>query len=181
MRVLTFHQSPYQAQTSLGSQPQRLPSLNCYLLESRSSCTGFELDHLARSNLQSTNYVSAPGGFCQIRLCHTLLLRMSAHSLSVAWPISKAPAERNFDTTCASRGTIEPTSIQLPAVVSILSLVAMLSLTRNGIPCSGPRTWPAARSASRAAAIEAASGLSCSTPLHFLSDSLSVHGRYGHT
>ena len=41
-------------------------------------------------------------------------------------------------------GTRLPTSASDPAVVSMLSSVAMLSLTRTGMPCSGPRSWPCA-------------------------------------
>ena len=101
---------------------------------------------------------------------------MSAHSLSVAFPRSSAPASRNFATTYASRGTTDPKSIQLPAVVSILSFVAMLSLTRNGIPWSGPRTAPVARSASKAAAIVIKSGFSSMIALEHgqLSPSINV-------
>lgn len=47
-------------------------------------------------------------------------------------------------------------------MVSSWSAVAMLSLIRKGIPCKGPRTVPAARSASACAAIVGQSGLSWS-------------------
>ncbi len=57
-----------------------------------------------------------------------------------------------------SCGGIEPSSANDPAVVVIRSCVSMLSLSATGIPCSGPRTFPAARSASSASAIASASG-----------------------
>ena len=90
---------------------------------------------------------------------------MSAHSLSVVFPRSKAPACRSLEITWASRGTMDPRSAQLPAVVSILSFVAMLSLTTKGMPCRGPRVAPASRSASRLDAISRKSGLSSSIAL----------------
>ena len=54
---------------------------------------------------------------------------------------------------------IEPASASEPAVVVIRSAVSMLSLSRIGMPCSGPRRRPALRSASSASAIASASGL----------------------
>ena len=58
----------------------------------------------------------------------------------------------------SSRGRA-PTSARAPAVVSILSAVAMLSFNKTGMPWSGPRDRPAFRSSSRARAIMSASGL----------------------
>ena len=55
---------------------------------------------------------------------------------------------RNWLTTYESRGTIDPWSAQLPAVVSILSFDAILSFKRNGMPCRGPMTLPAWRKSS---------------------------------
>ena len=52
-----------------------------------------------------------------------------------------------------------------PADVCILSAVSMLSLIRTGMPCSGPRTLPALRSASSASAMASASGFSSMTAL----------------
>ena len=72
--------------------------------------------------------------------------RKFAHSERFALPRMTAPAARNRATILASRGTRLPTSAREPAVVSIASLVAMLSLTRTGMPWSGPRTRPARRS-----------------------------------
>src|SRR6185295_3869452 len=66
--------------------------------------------------------------------------RKFAHSDRFALPRMTAPAARSWLTRSASRGTRLPTSASDPAVVSILSSVAMLSLTITGIPCSGPRT-----------------------------------------
>lgn len=84
---------------------------------------------------------------------------------------------------CASRGTMELRRARLPAVVCILSAVAMFwvvvlvgegergtggaggrtSLTRTGTPCMGPRGWPCSRSASRAVAMARASGFTSMT------------------
>ena len=85
--------------------------------------------------------------------------RKLAHSDRLVLPSTTAPAARSRVTIAASRGTRLPTSASEPAVVSIASLVAMLSLSRTGIPCNGPRLRPARRSASRRAAISRASGL----------------------
>src|ERR687885_739137 len=69
--------------------------------------------------------------------------RKLAHSLRFVFPSSTAPAARSRSTMNASRGTVAPTRASEPAVVIILSPVAMLSLTSTGMPCSGPRTFPA--------------------------------------
>ncbi len=50
-----------------------------------------------------------------------------------------------------------------PAVVCMRSAVPMLSLISTGMPCNGPRTLPAFRSASRLSAIASASGLTSRT------------------
>ncbi|KAK1974772.1 hypothetical protein LZ30DRAFT_739500 [Colletotrichum cereale] len=63
------------------------------------------------------------------------VLSMSAHSLIAALPKSTSPAALRRATTKISRGTMLPKRAQLPAVVFVLSLVAMLSLTVDGIPC----------------------------------------------
>ena len=47
------------------------------------------------------------------------LPRKCAHSERLAFPRMIAPAARNFEATCASRGTIEPSSAKEPAVVFI--------------------------------------------------------------
>lgn len=90
---------------------------------------------------------------------------MSAHSLRVALPNRTAPASRRRATTNASRGTTLPRSAHEPAVVSILSFEAMLSLTRKGMPWSGPRSLPEERSASKAAAMSKKSGFISRTEL----------------
>lgn len=76
-----------------------------------------------------------------------------------------APALRSCDITNASLGTIEPSKANDPAVVFIPSdaTVAMLSLTRTGIPCSSPLDPIAFRSKSSAAASSNADGLVSST------------------
>ncbi len=70
-----------------------------------------------------------------------------------------APASRSFCATNESCGGIDPSSASEPAVVVIRSWVSMLSLSAIGIPCSGPRTLPALRSASSWSAISSAWGL----------------------
>jgi hypothetical protein len=78
-------------------------------------------------------------------------------------PSSSAPAARSRATTVASRGGVMPSSAGEPAVVAMRSALAMLSLISTGKPCSGPRSRPAARSASSRMASASASGLSSST------------------
>ncbi|KAF7837068.1 Uncharacterized protein G2W53_005550 [Senna tora] len=84
----------------------------------------------------------------------------------VAFPKMIAPALVNLVTTPASLGTTEPKSANEPAVVFILSLVAILSFTRIGIPCKEPagplvrrRSWSAL------SARASASGFISNTPL----------------
>ena len=69
-----------------------------------------------------------------------------------------APASRSRAATNESCGGMEPSNASDPAVVVIRSCVSMLSLSATGMPCSGPRTFPAARSASSSSAIASASG-----------------------
>src|SRR5512137_433049 len=84
--------------------------------------------------------------------------RKLAHSLRLVLPRITAPASRSCATTKASRGAGTFASASEPALVLMRSRVAMLSFTRTGIPCSGPRGWPALRSRSRSAAMASASG-----------------------
>src|SRR5579872_1795520 len=65
--------------------------------------------------------------------------RKLAHSLRFVLPRMIAPASRKRVTIYASRGTRLPTNASDPAVVCMLSAVAMLSLMRTGMPCNGPR------------------------------------------
>src|SRR3954452_14326461 len=89
--------------------------------------------------------------------------RRLAHSDRFAFPRMTAPAARSLATIAASRGTLLPDSAREPAVVSIVSFVAMLSLIRIGMPWSGPRTRPSLRSLSRRAAIARAAGFDSMT------------------
>ena len=91
------------------------------------------------------------------------LLRMLAHSLRLVLPRITAPAARSRCTTNASAWGSLPTSASEPAVVCMRSRVAMLSLIRIGMPCSGPRGPLAFNSASSACAIASASGFSSIT------------------
>ena len=88
---------------------------------------------------------------------------MLAHSDRLVLPMMTAPAARNCAATWASRTALTPASASEPALVLILSPVAMLSFSRTGMPCSGPRTFLAARSRSMAAAMVKASGFSSMT------------------
>ena len=89
--------------------------------------------------------------------------RMLAHSLRLVLPRTIAPASRSRRTRCASRFAWTPASASEPPVVHMRSPVAMLSFSSTGIPCSGPRRWPARRSASQTFASPSASGLSSMT------------------
>ena len=97
--------------------------------------------------------------------------RMFAHSERFVLPRMTAPAARSFATSGASRGGVAPTRASEPAVVIILSVVAMLSFTSTGMPCSGPRTRPDFRSASRRSAAASASGFVSRTACSFGSSS----------
>ncbi len=90
-------------------------------------------------------------------------LRMFAHSLKLALPRMTAPAARNRATTGASRRVMLCASASEPAVVATGSAVSMLSFTRMGMPCRGPRAPLAPRSASSARASASALGFSDST------------------
>src|SRR5450756_255761 len=72
--------------------------------------------------------------------------RKFAHSLRFVFPRRIAPAALSFAAMNASWSGIDPASASDPAVVVIRSAVSMLSLSRIGIPCRGPRTLPAFRS-----------------------------------
>src|SRR3954471_329072 len=88
---------------------------------------------------------------CPPRPLHPLVEwvdRKLAHSLRFVFPRSTAPAARNRSTMKASFGGFTPASANDPAVVIMRSAVAILSLSRIGMPCNGPRTRPALRSAS---------------------------------
>ena len=89
--------------------------------------------------------------------------RKLAHSLRLVLPRITAPASRSRSTTNASRGAGTCSSANEPALVLMRSRVATLSFSRTGMPCSGPRTWPALRSRSRSAAMASASGLTSMT------------------
>src|SRR5512136_1728514 len=93
------------------------------------------------------------------------LPRKFAHSLRFVFPRMTAPAARNRLTMKASRRGIEPSNANDPDVVCMRSCVSMLSLIRIGIPCSGPRSFLALRSASRLDAMSSASGLISITAL----------------
>src|SRR5437868_8538275 len=89
--------------------------------------------------------------------------RKFAHSLRFALPRKTAPAARSLAAMKASCGAIDPSRARDPAVVVILSAVSMLSLSRIGIPCNGPRTRPAFLSRSRDDAMDNASGFTSIT------------------
>src|SRR5439155_27006531 len=89
--------------------------------------------------------------------------RKFAHSERFVLPRMTAPPARSFAATVESRRAGFPTSANDPALVCILSPVSMLSLSRTGMPCKGPRTTPRLRSASALRAMTKASGLSSIT------------------
>ena len=75
---------------------------------------------------------------CPPRGLHPLLVILDlklAHSERFVLPRIMAPDFRNLDTTDASLSGLAPTKAQDPDVVSILSRVTILSLTRIGTPC----------------------------------------------
>src|SRR3989442_9784569 len=89
--------------------------------------------------------------------------RKLAHSLRVVLPRMTAPAARRLAATDESfRGAV-PTKASDPAAVCMPSWVSMLSLSKTGMPCNGPRACPDCRSASRAWAMVLASGFNSIT------------------
>src|SRR5215217_2667639 len=70
--------------------------------------------------------------------------RKLAHSDRLVLPRMTAPARRSRRMTKASRGTSAPSRASDPAVVSIRSRVAKLSLTRIGMPCRARGGGPGA-------------------------------------
>ena len=109
------------------------------------------------------------------------LPRKFAHSPRFALPRITAPASRSRRMITASPGTTLPTSASDPAVVCIICSfplqtspsVAMLSLTKTGIPWSGPRMCPLRRSLSSCWAMHTASGfVSITECSNGLSDSI---------
>ena len=81
-----------------------------------------------------------------------------ANSVRPALAMMIAPASRRFAVRVASYGGTYPSNARAPPVVGRW-VVWMLSLSATGIPCSGPRTSPPARSASSASASASAFGL----------------------
>ena len=75
------------------------------------------------------------------------------------------PAALSLEASVESLGTFAPYRANEPAVLLILSSVAMLFLMIMGIPCRGPLVVPFARSASSSAAMLTASGLISVTQL----------------
>src|SRR3984893_6123216 len=68
--------------------------------------------------------------------------RKFAHSERLVLPRMTAPPARNLATTEESGLAGVPTSANEPALVSILSPVSMLSLSKTRMPCRGPSTFP---------------------------------------
>src|SRR5437667_8980528 len=64
--------------------------------------------------------------------------RKFAHSLRFVLPRMTAPPARSLAATVESWSAGAPTRASDPAAVCIWSAVSMLSLSRTGIPCSGP-------------------------------------------
>src|SRR5438874_5178852 len=86
--------------------------------------------------------------------------RKFAHSERLVFPRMTAPPARKFAATVESCFAGFPTSANEPALVCILSPVSMLSLSKTGIPWSGPSTLPCLRRLSARCASASASGLS---------------------
>jgi hypothetical protein len=90
--------------------------------------------------------------------------RKFAHSLRLVLPRITAPAARKRCTRKASRvGRFSARASEPPEFT--IGVASMLSFNNTGIPCIGPRTLPALRSASSARASSSAFGLSSITAL----------------
>src|SRR3954464_8617681 len=81
-----------------------------------------------------------------------------ASSVSCVLAMMIAPASRRFFVSVASYGGTRFANANAPPVVG-KSVVWMLSFSAIGMPCSGPRIFPAARSRSRSSASFNAFGL----------------------
>src|SRR5690349_15906094 len=93
-----------------------------------------------------------------------LAARKLAHSERLALPRITAPPTRSFATSSASVAGGFPVRASDPAVVG-MSRVFTLSLSRTGMPSSGPRVLPRRCLMSLAAACPRAVGLTCRTAL----------------
>ncbi len=74
-----------------------------------------------------------------------------ASSVIPVFAMMMAPASRRLFVTVASYGGTNPSKTRAPPVVGKF-VVWMLSLSATGMPCSGPRTLPRARSRSSSSA-----------------------------
>src|SRR6185295_6009341 len=90
-----------------------------------------------------------------------------------------APASLRFFVRVASYGGTRSANASAPPVVG-MSVVWMLSLRATGMPCSGPRIRPAARSRSSESAIASAFGLTVMTACS-LSSYSAMRDRYWST
>src|SRR2546428_178335 len=81
-----------------------------------------------------------------------------AGSVMPVFAMMTAPASRRFFVSVASYGGTKPSKASAPPVVGMF-VVWMLSLSATGMPCSGPRMRPCARSRSRSSASLSASRL----------------------
>jgi hypothetical protein len=91
------------------------------------------------------------------------LERILAHSDRLVLPRITMPASVSRLTSGASRLVTLSFSAREPAVVAVSSALSILSFSRIGTPCSGPRSLPALRSASRARASARAWGFRAMT------------------
>ena len=92
------------------------------------------------------------------------LVMKFANSVRFVLPTITAPAARSLATTVESRSGTEFWSATEPAVVGSPA-TSRLSLTSTGMPCSGPRSFPVARSRSSSDASVSARGFMCRTAL----------------
>ncbi len=85
-----------------------------------------------------------------------------ASSVITVFAMMTAPASRRFFVSVASYGGTSPSNASAPPVVGMF-VVWMLSLSAIGMPWSGPRTLPCARSRSSASASSIALGFTAMT------------------
>src|SRR5260370_33505308 len=89
--------------------------------------------------------------------------RKLAHSDKLVLPRITAPPARRLAATVESVVGGVPCSANEPAVVCILSAVAMCALRSSGMPGKGPSTAPSLRITARVGALGSASGFSPTT------------------
>ena len=114
----------------------------------------------AARRLVGVGRAAAPGRRATSSPRHARWSRKFANSVTFVLPRMIAPAARSLATTRRVARRASSSAARSSRPWSAARPTSRLSLTSTGMPCSGPRDVPAARSASSAAASSSAFGLS---------------------